>query len=158
MSKRVQACLWLNGGIEQAADYYLETFPDSSIRRSTKAPGDWPAGKAGDVITIEMTILGLPVMLLNGGPDEAPTNAVSLMVLTQDQAETDRYWNAIVDNGGEAIFCGWCKDRYGFSWQITPRRVNDYLAGGGEKAAKAWEAMMQMTKLDIDAIDAAVGA
>lgn len=157
MSDKLQPCLWYDGKAEEAAEFYAATFPDSEIVACNRSPMDWPAGKEDDVITVEMTLLGRRVLLLNGGPGETPTNAVSLMVLTDDQAETDRIWDAIVDNGGEAIFCGWCKDRYGYAWQITPRRLMELSTHeDGEVRAKAFAAMNQMVKIDIAALEAAV--
>lgn len=157
MLPKLQPCLWFNGNAEEAARFYADTFPDSRIDAVMRAPSDYPAGKQGDVLTVEMHILGLRFILLNGGPEFKFNEAVSFQVATDDQAETDRYWNAIITNGGEANVCGWCKDRYGLSWQITPRRLTDLMAQGGETAKRAFQAMMEMTNIDIAALDRAVG-
>ena len=157
MSRKIQPCLWFNKNAEEAAGFYAETFPDSRIDSIERAPGDYPSGKAGDVLVITMTILGMPFMLLNGGPEFRFDEAVSFQVATEDQQETDRYWNAIVSNGGEESFCGWCKDRFGLSWQITPKRLTDLIAQNDPARSKAaFEAMMKMGKIDIAALDAAV--
>ena len=157
MSDKLQPCLWYDGKAEEAAEFYANTFPDSAVTKRNPSPMDWPAGKAGDIVTVEMRLLGRPALLLNGGPGETPNNALSLMVLTDDQAETDRIWDTIVDNGGEAVFCGWCKDRYGYSWQIAPRRLMELSTheDAGIRA-KAFAAMYQMVKIDIAALEAAV--
>src|ERR1700756_3600731 len=155
MSRKIQPCLWFNKNAEEAAHFYAETFPDSRIESIDRAPGDYPSGKAGDVLVITMTILGMPFMLLNGGPQFSFDEAVSFQVATDDQDETDRYWNAIVGNGGEESACGWCKDRFGLSWQITPRALTDALAAGGGEAKRAFEAMMTMKKIDVATIQAA---
>ena len=156
MVAKLQPCLWFDKNGEEAARFYADTFPDSRIDNIMRAPGDYPSGKAGDVLTIEMTIFGMPFLLLNGGPEFKFDEAVSFQVATDDQAETDRYWNAITGNGGQESACGWCKDRFGLSWQITPRRLVDLLSQGGEPAARAFSAMMEMTKIDIAALDRAV--
>lgn len=156
MTPKIQPCLWFDGDAEQAANFYADTFPDTRIDRIGRAPADYPAGKQGDVLTVECTILGQPYFLLNGGPEFQLDEAVSLMVATDDQAETDRYWNAIVGNGGQESACGWCKDRFGLSWQITPRRLTEYMAAGGETARRAFESMMTMRKIDIAALERAV--
>jgi predicted 3-demethylubiquinone-9 3-methyltransferase (glyoxalase superfamily) len=153
---RIQPCLWYDGNAEEAGRFYAETFPDSRVDKVMRAPGDYPAGKEGDVLTVEVTILGMPFLLLNGGPEFKFDEAVSFQVATEDQAETDRYWNAIVRNGGAESACGWCKDRFGLSWQITPKRLTELLAKGGETAARAFTAMMDMGKIDIAALDRAV--
>ncbi len=159
MSRKIQPCLWFNKNAEEAARFYAETFPDSRIDSIERAPADYPSGKAGDVLVITMTILGMPFMLLNGGPQFSFDEAVSFQVATEDQEETDRYWNAIVSNGGEESVCGWCKDRFGLSWQITPRRLTDLMAESDPAKSKAaFEAMMNMGKIDIAALDAAVAA
>jgi predicted 3-demethylubiquinone-9 3-methyltransferase (glyoxalase superfamily) len=158
MTARIQPCLWFDGDAEEAAGFYAATFSDSRVGAVLHAPGDYPAGRKGDVLTVEITILGLPFLLLNGGPEFQFDEAVSFQVATADQAETDRYWNAIVGGGGEASQCGWCKDRFGLSWQITPRRLTELLAAGGETAARAFAAMMQMQKIDIAALERAVAA
>ena len=156
MDARIAPCLWFDGQAEDAANFYAATFPDSRVQSVNRAPGDYPSGKKGDVLTVEFTVLGMPFLGLNGGSRFKFDEAVSFMVLTADQAETDRYWSAIVGNGGEESACGWCKDRFGLSWQITPRRLMELTTGGGERASKAFEAMMTMTKIDIAALDAAV--
>ena len=157
MSRKIQPCLWFNKNAEEAARFYAETFPDSHIDSIERAPGDYPSGKAGDVLVVTATILGMPFMLLNGGPEFSFDEAVSFQVSTEDQAETDRYWNAIVDNGGEESVCGWCKDKFGLSWQITPTRLTELMAEKNpDKSKAAFDAMMQMKKIDIAALDAAV--
>jgi predicted 3-demethylubiquinone-9 3-methyltransferase (glyoxalase superfamily) len=157
MNRKIQPCLWFNGQAEEAARFYADTFPDSSVDSIERAPGDYPSGKAGDVLVVTATILGMSFMLLNGGPEFSFDEAVSFQVSTEDQEETDRYWNAIVSNGGEESVCGWCKDRFGLSWQITPKRLTDLMAeGNSAKAKAAFDAMMTMRKIDIAAIDAAV--
>lgn len=150
-------CLWYDGGAEEAANFYARTFPDSSVGAAHRAPADFPSGKKGDVLTVEFTVMGIPCLGLNGGPAFKHSEAFSFQVATADQAETDRYWNAIVGNGGEESACGWCKDRWGLSWQITPRALMQAISNPDPAAAKrAFEAMMQMTKIDIAAIEAAV--
>ncbi|GAB2514939.1 VOC family protein [Lysobacter humi (ex Lee et al. 2017)] len=156
MSPKIQPCLWFNGDAEDAARFYAATFPESGIEAVHTAPGDYPAGKRGDVLMVEATILGMRFLLLNGGPQFTFDEAVSFQVATDDQAETDRYWDAIVSSGGEESACGWCRDRYGLSWQITPRRLTELLACGGETAARAFESMMTMRRIDIAALDRAV--
>ena len=156
MIAKIQPCLWFDGNAEDAARFYADTFPDTRIGAVMRAPGDYPAGQRGDVLTVEMTLLGMPFLLLNGGPEFTFNEAVSFQVATDDQAETDRYWDAIVGNGGQASVCGWCKDRFGLSWQITPRRLTELMAAGGDTAARAFKAMMQMTRIDIAALDRAV--
>jgi predicted 3-demethylubiquinone-9 3-methyltransferase (glyoxalase superfamily) len=156
MIPRIQPCLWFDGDAEEAARFYADTFPDTRIDKLARAPGDYPAGKKGDVLTVEMTILGLPFLLLNGGPEFSFDEAISFQVATEDQAETDRLWNAITQDGGEESMCGWCKDRFGLSWQITPKRLIELLAQDGKAATRAFEAMMQMRKIDIAALDRAV--
>ena len=150
-------CLWYDGAAEDAARFYAATFPDSAVTAVHRAPGDFPSGKAGDVLTVEFTVLGIPCLGLNGGPDFQPTEAFSFQVATEDQAETDRYWNAIVGHGGQESACGWCKDKWGVSWQITPLVLTHALADPDPATAKrAFDAMMQMHKIDIAAIEAAV--
>ena len=156
MIPKLQPCLWYVGDAEAAARFYAETFPDSRVGDILRAPSDFPAGKAGDVLTVDVVILGTPFVLLNGGPVFTHSEAVSFQVATDDQAETDRYWNAIVDGGGQASVCGWCKDRWGVSWQITPRRLTGYMKAGGETATRAFEAMMTMRRIDIAALEKAV--
>jgi len=156
MTAKLQPCLWYDGNAEEAARFYADTFPDTRVGKVTRAPGDYPDGKKGDALTVEMTIFGMPFLLLNGGPAFKFTEAVSYQVATDDQEETDRYWNAITTNGGEESMCGWCKDRYGLSWQITPKRLTDYMSQGGETASRAFKAMMEMKKIDVAALDRAV--
>lgn len=153
---RIQPCLWFDADLEEAADFYSRAFPDSRVKRVNRSPADWPAGKKGEVITVEMEILGQPFLLLAGGSAFSPTPATSFMVVTADQDETDRYWDAIIENGGSPMACGWCTDRYGFAWQITPQRLLDLLAAEGETAARAFEAMNQMVRIDVEALDRAV--
>jgi 2-polyprenyl-6-hydroxyphenyl methylase/3-demethylubiquinone-9 3-methyltransferase len=149
-------CLWYNGEAHEAAEFYAKTFPDSSVFATHRAPGDYPAGKKGDVLTVEFTVMGIPCLGLNGGPAFKHSEAFSFQVITADQAETDRYWNAIVGNGGQESQCGWCKDKWGLSWQITPRALTEAIADPDPAAAKrAFEAMMRMKKIDIAAIEAA---
>ena len=149
-------CLWYDGGAEDAAQFYAETFPESSIGAVHRAPGNFPSGKHGDVLTVEFTVMGIPCLGLNGGPELKQTEAFSFQVATADQAETDRYWNAIVGNGGQESACGWCKDRWGVSWQITPIALTEAISDPDPARSKrAFEAMMQMQKIDIAAIEAA---
>jgi 2-polyprenyl-6-hydroxyphenyl methylase/3-demethylubiquinone-9 3-methyltransferase len=149
-------CLWYDGGAEDAARFYAATFPDSSVDAVHRAPGDFPSGKAGDVLTVEFTVLGTPCLGLNGGPAFKHSEAFSFQVATVDQAETDRYRNAIVGNGGQESACGWCKDKWGLSWQITPMALTQAIVDPDPAAAKrAFEAMMAMGKIDIAAIEAA---
>jgi predicted 3-demethylubiquinone-9 3-methyltransferase (glyoxalase superfamily) len=149
-------CLWFDKDAEAAAQFYAATFPDSHVGAIMRAPGDFPSGKAGDVLTVDFTVVGIPCMGLNGGPMFPHTNAFSFQIATVDQAETDRYWNAIVGNGGEASECGWCKDKWGLSWQITPTVLTEALAQGGDIAKRAFDAMMEMQKIDVGVIAAAV--
>ena len=155
MAHGLYNCLWYDGTAEEAARFYAETFPDSSLDAVNRAPGDYPDGSEGDVLTVEFTVLGRKFVGLNGGDAFKPDEAVSFMVVTEDQAETDRYWDAITGNGGQESACGWCKDQWGFSWQITPRTLLESQAAGGEEARRAFEAMMTMHKIDVAAIDAA---
>ena len=149
-------CLWYDGEAEAAAQFYAATFPDSSVGTVHRAPADYPSGKAGDVITVEFSVMGIPCIGLNGGPEFKHNEAFSFQVATDDQAETDRYWNAIIDNGGQASVCGWCRDRWGVSWQISPVALLEAVADPDRAAAKrAFDAMMGMTKIDIAAIEAA---
>lgn len=148
-------CLWYDRDAEDAAHFYAATFPDSAVTGVFRAPADFPSGKAGDVLTVTFTVMGIPCMGLNGGPAFPQSEAFSFQILTEDQAETDRYWNAIVGNGGQESACGWCKDRWGLSWQITPRTLMEALAAGGDEAQRAFAAMMEMSKIDVAAIDAA---
>jgi predicted 3-demethylubiquinone-9 3-methyltransferase (glyoxalase superfamily) len=155
MAKNV-ICLWYDGTAEQAARFYARTFPNSAVKAVHRAPGDYPAGKEGQVLTVEFTVLGIPCLGLNGGPAFKHSEAFSFQILTEDQAETDRYWNAIVGNGGAESECGWCKDRWGLSWQITPRMLMDATTSEDRAAAKrAFDAMMGMKKIDIATIEAA---
>jgi predicted 3-demethylubiquinone-9 3-methyltransferase (glyoxalase superfamily) len=147
-------CLWYDGAALDAARFYAETFPDSSVGRVMRAPGDYPSGKEGDVLTVEFTVLGTPCVGLNGGPEFKHNEAFSFQVATDDQAETDRLWNAIVSNGGKESACGWCKDRWGVSWQITPRVLIEAINDPDRAAAKrAFESMMTMGKIDIAKIE-----
>ena len=148
-------CLWFDNDAEEAARFYAATFPNSEVKAVHKAPGDFPGGKVGQVLTVDFTVAGLPCMGLNGGPTFKPNEAFSFMIATEDQQETDRYWNAIVKNGGQESDCGWCKDRWGVSWQITPRVLTEALAAGGPEASRAFSAMMKMKKIDVAAITAA---
>lgn len=152
---RNTVCLWYNGQAEAAARFYAQTFPDSKVIDVTRAPSDFPSGKAGDVLTVQFTVLGIPCLGLNGGPAFQHTEAFSFQVSTEDQQETDRYWDAIVGNGGQESACGWCRDRWGISWQITPRVLMEALAVGGDEAKRAFEAMMDMKKIDVAAIEKA---
>ena len=151
-------CLWYDRGAEEAARFYAKTFPDSSVGAVHRAPGDNPSGKKGEVLTVEFTVMGIPCIGLNGGPQFKHNEAFSFQVATDDQEETDRYWDAIVGNGGQESACGWCKDRWGVSWQITPRVLTEAMAAGGDKAKRAFDAMMEMKKIDVAKIEAAVGA
>lgn len=149
-------CLWYDGDAEEAARFYAATFPDSSVGAVHYAPADYPAGKKGDALTVEFTVLGIPCLGINGGPGVKHSWAFSFQVATADQAETDRYWNAIVNNGGEENPCGWCKDKWGLFWQITPLALTQAVSDPDPVAAKrAFEAMMTMKKIDIAAIEAA---
>lgn len=150
-------CLWYNGDAEEAAQFYAKTFPNSTVDAVHYAPGDYPDGKTGDVLTVEFTVIGIPCIGLNGGDTLKHSEAFSFQVATIDQAETDRYWNAIVGNGGKESMCGWCKDKWGLSWQISPIALTQAVAGPDPAAAKrAFEAMMTMKKIDIATIEAAV--
>lgn len=150
-------CLWYNKDAEAAAKFYAETFPDSSVSAVHHAPGDYPSGKKGDVLTVEFTLCGIPCVGLNGGLQFKHSEAFSFQIATDDQAETDRLWNAVVGNGGQESQCGWCKDKWGLSWQITPRVLLDAVSGPNPLAAKrAFEAMMPMKKIDITKIEAAL--
>ncbi|MFC5548058.1 VOC family protein [Massilia aerilata] len=150
-------CLWFNGDALDAATFYAKTFPDSEVRAVHRAPGDYPAGKEGDVLTVDFTVAGIPCIGLNGGPGPSHSIAFSFQIATEDQAETDRLWNAIVGNGGQENACGWCQDKWGLSWQITPRVLSEAVAGDDPAAAKrAFTAMMDMRKIDVAKIEAAV--
>ncbi len=155
MSKNT-ICLWFDRDAEAAAQFYAQTFPDSAVRAVHRAPSDFPGGKAGDVLTVDFTVCGVPCIGLNGGPVFKHSEAFSFQIATEDQAETDRYWDAIIGNGGIESACGWCKDKWGLSWQITPRALTNALAKGGDVAKRAFEAMMQMQKIDLATIEAAV--
>jgi predicted 3-demethylubiquinone-9 3-methyltransferase (glyoxalase superfamily) len=149
-------CLWYDGTALDAARFYAETFPDSAVGTVLHAPGDFPSGKQGDVLTVEFTVMGIPCIGLNGGPAFKPDEAFSFQVCTEDQAETDRLWDAIVRHGGQESACGWCKDRWGVSWQITPRVLIEAINDPDRAAAKrAFDAMMEMGKIDVAAIEAA---
>ena len=149
-------CIWYDSEAEEAAHFYASVFPDSRVEAVHRAPGDFPSGKEGDVLTVLFTVAGIPCLGLNGGPMFTQSEAFSFQIATDDQEETDRYWNAIVGNGGAESACGWCKDKWGVSWQITPRVLTDALARGGPEAKRAFEAMMTMGKIDVAAIEAAV--
>ena len=148
-------CLWFTSNAESAANFYAATFPDSKVTNVFHAPSDFPDGKKGDVLTVEFTVLGIPCLGLNGGPEFKHSEAFSFQIATDNQEETDRYWDAIVGNAGEESQCGWCKDRWGLSWQITPRVLIEALAAGGGEAKRAFEAMMPMKKIDVATIEAA---
>ena len=149
-------CLWYDKDAEAAARFYSETFPNCSVGAVQYAPSDFPSGKKGDPLVVEFTVMGIPCLGLNGGPEFVHNESFSFQVETEDQAETDRYWNAIVGNGGQESQCGWCKDKWGVSWQITPRVLSDAMNEGGEKAKRAFDAMMPMQKIDVVAIERAV--
>jgi predicted 3-demethylubiquinone-9 3-methyltransferase (glyoxalase superfamily) len=148
-------CLWYNGDAEAAARFYAETFPNSAVGAVQRAPGDFPGGKQGDALVVEFTVCGIPCIGLNGGPTFPQTEAFSFQIATDTQEETDRYWNAIVGNGGKESECGWCKDKWGVNWQITPRALTDAMAAGGDEAKRAFDAMMTMQKIDVAKIEAA---
>ena len=157
MAGKNTICLWYDGAALDAAQFYASTFPDSAVGKVLRAPGDYPAGKQGNVLTVEFTVMGIPCLGLNGGPEFKHNEAFSFQVSTDDQAETDRLWNAIVGNGGQESACGWCKDKWGLSWQITPRALIAAISHPDPAAAKrAFEAMMTMTRIDIAKIEAAV--
>jgi len=155
MNPKNQICLWFDKDALQAAQFYAATFPDSQVTAIHRAPSDFPGGNLGDELVVEFTVLGIPCIGLNGGPVFKHSEAFSFQIATDDQEETDRYWNAIVGNGGTESECGWCKDRWGISWQITPRALTAAMSAGGEEAKRAFEAMMTMKKIDIAAIEAA---
>src|SRR5262249_45016048 len=155
MNLKNTICLWFNKDALEAARFYAATFPDSKVTAVHKAPGDYPNGKEGYVLMVEFTVLGIPCLGLNGGPAFRHSEAFSFQIAKVSQEETDRYWNAIVGNGGEESECGWCKDRWGISWQITPRTLMEAIAAGGGEAKRAFAAMMTMKKIDIATIDAA---
>ena len=155
MQPKNTICLWFDKDAEEAARFYSTNFPDSKVTAVHKAPGDFPGGKAGQVLTVDFTVFGIPCVGLNGGPVFKQSEAFSFQIATEDQAETDRYWNTIVNNGGQESECGWCKDRWGLSWQITPRTLTDAMKAGGAEAQRAFQAMMKMKKIDVAAIDKA---
>jgi predicted 3-demethylubiquinone-9 3-methyltransferase (glyoxalase superfamily) len=148
-------CLWFDKDAEAAARFYAQTFPDTKVTAVRTAPGDYPSGEAGDVLTVEFTVFGIPCVGLNGGSEFRQSEAFSFQINTEDQEETDRYWNAIVGNGGQESQCGWCKDKWGVSWQFTPRTLTEAMIAGGDEAKRAFDAMMTMRNIDVDAIDAA---
>lgn len=148
-------CLWFDKDAEAAAQFYAATFPDSAVGAVHRAPADYPSGKAGDVLVVEFTVCGIPCIGLNGGPQFPPTEAFSFQIATDTQEETDRYWNAIVGNGGQESACGWCRDRWGVSWQITPRTLTEAMAAGGDEARRVFLAMMEMGKIDVAKIEGA---
>ena len=153
---RATICLWFDKDAKEAAEFYAATFPDSVVGAVHSAPADFPGGKQGDELTVEFTVLGIACIGLNGGPIFPHSEAFSFQVATDSQEETDRYWNAIVGNGGAESACGWCKDKWGLNWQITPRVLTEAMAQGGAVASRAFEAMMPMTKIDVAKIEAAV--
>ena len=155
MRSKNTICLWFEKDAQAAARFYAATFPNSEVIAVQKAPGDYPGGKKGDELIVEFTVMGIPCIGVNGGPAFPQTEAFSFQITTDNQEETDRYWNAIVSNGGKESACGWCKDRWGLSWQITPRVLMDAMAAGGDEAKRVFEAMMSMTKIDVATIEAA---
>lgn len=155
MTDKLTTVLWFDGDAEEAALFYGGTFPDSSVGAIFRAPADFPGGSKGDVLTVEFTVLGRAFSGLNGGDMFKPNESVSFMVVTENQAETDRYWDAIIGSGGQESACGWCKDKWGFSWQITPRTLLESQQAGGDEAKRAFEAMMTMGKIDVSKVDAA---
>jgi predicted 3-demethylubiquinone-9 3-methyltransferase (glyoxalase superfamily) len=158
MANDITLCLWFDKGeARKAAEFYASVFPDTHVGPAHRAVADYPGGDQGEELMVEFTLLGRPAVGLNGGPNFTPNEAVSFMVLTDDQGETDRYWNAITGNGGTESACGWCRDKWGFSWQITPRRLLELTSEGGERGKRAFQAMMTMRKIDIAKIEAAAG-
>ena len=156
MTTKNRVCLWYDHDAEAAAAFYAATFPDSAVEAVHHAPADYPSGRKGDVLLVLFTVAGIPCCGLNGGPVFRHSEAFSFQIATDDQAETDRYWDAIVGNGGTESACGWCRDRWGISWQITPRVLTEALAGGGAAAERAFTAMMSMGRIDVAAIEAAI--
>ncbi|QXH54658.1 VOC family protein [Pseudomonas maumuensis] len=157
MTAKNTVCLWYDNDAEEAANFYARTFPDSRVTAVHRAPADYPSGKAGDVITVEFSVMGVPCIGLNGGKAFSHNEAFSFQVATDSQAETDRYWDAIVGNGGSESVCGWCKDKWGLSWQISPRILTEAVASPDRTVAKrAFEAMLQMGRIDIAAIEKAI--
>ena len=157
MTAKNTVCLWYDNDAEDAANFYASTFPDSRVTAEHKAPSDYPSGRAGDVITVEFSVMGVPCIGLNGGKAFSHSEAFSFQVATDSQEETDRYWNAIVGNGGSESVCGWCKDKWGLSWQISPRILTEAVASADRGVAKrAFEAMLQMSRIDIAAIEKAI--
>ncbi|MBX7146817.1 MAG: VOC family protein [Alphaproteobacteria bacterium] len=154
--KKNTICLWYNHNAEEAAKFYAKVFPDSTVGAICRAPSDFPGGKAGDVLTVEFTVCDIPCLGLNGGDMFKHNEAFSFQIATENQKETDLYWNAIVNNGGTESVCGWCKDKWGISWQITPRVLTDAMAQGGDVAKRAFKAMMDMQKIDVAKIEAAI--
>lgn len=155
MTSKNTICLWFDKNAEEAARFYASVFPNSAVTAVHQAPADFPDGKAGEILTVEFTVCGVPCLGLNGGPAFKHSEAFSFQIATDDQAETDRYWNAIVDNGGQESECGWCRDRFGLSWQITPRALTEAFNAGGAEAQRAFTAMMSMKKIDVAAIEKA---
>ena len=155
MSKNT-ICIWYQNDAEAAARFYADTFPNSSIGKLQQAPSDFPGGKKGDILVVEFTVCGVACIGINGGSAFKQSEAFSFQIATEDQAETDKYWNAIIENGGTESYCGWCKDKWGISWQITPRVLTEAMAKGGDVAKRAFDAMLQMGKIDVAKIDAAV--
>jgi predicted 3-demethylubiquinone-9 3-methyltransferase (glyoxalase superfamily) len=155
MTHKNTICLWFDKDALEAAEFYAATFPDSAVTAVHRAPADYPSGKAGDVLTVDFTVAGIPCLGLNGGPAFRHSEAFSFQIATETQEETDRYWNAITGNGGAESRCGWCKDRWGISWQITPRALTEAMGAGGEVGRRVFQAMMTMRKIDIAAIETA---
>ena len=155
MKPKNTICLWFDNNAHEAARFYAATFPDSKVAAIHKAPGDYPGGKAGDELMVDFTVVGIPCIGINGGPTFKHSEAFSFQIATDNQEETDRYWKAIVGDGGQESECGWCKDRWGLSWQITPRALIDAMAAGGAEAKRAFDAMMTMKKIDVATIEAA---
>ena len=155
MTPKNTICLWFDKGAEEAANFYAATFPDSKVTSVFHAPSDFPGGAKGDALTVGFTVCGIPCMGLNGGPAFKQSEAFSFQITTDNQEETDKYWDAIVQNGGVESDCGWCKDKWGVSWQITPRALTEALSAGGEEGKRAFDAMMTMKKIDVAAIEAA---